>query len=178
MKIYLSLVISLLFLSLGNIISAQEDIIANPSDPGVLPNGDLAPDYRQQYPSSGSTLVILPNSGRSLMCEAIVYNRWLSLLSTGGIFSYAESNVRSDADPAYPCDIDRIGVRTRIWVNGGLKADSAMAYYYNSADAVTFSTASGHYSCNDSSINILSRGNHEFKAGATDVSYVTEATDC
>ncbi|GAB4581621.1 MAG: hypothetical protein Fur0022_43700 [Anaerolineales bacterium] len=80
-----------------------------------------------------------------------------------GIFSTYSKHVSTSRDynnTSYPCDIDLIGARGRMWVFGVLDDDTGMQTSPNSADK-TVQTNGTDITCGGN--DIYSRGNHKFE---------------
>jgi hypothetical protein len=172
------LVVGTLVLLFSGLVSAQDNgNRGRNNDPGVLPNGNLDPNYTQRFPSEGSTTINLGNGDVTTLasCNTITFYYTSSMFSIGGLNANATSYVRDSGDFNYPCDISRVGARVRLWVGGLSRGDSTMLYAYNSADKSVAVSSASH---NCASANKLVRGNHEFRQGVSNFAYVTETTGC
>jgi hypothetical protein len=93
------------------------------------------------------------------LCEAM---RWIasSQIVRGLLYNYSkhQSKSRDANDSSWPCDIDRIGVRGRLWIYGDLYSDTGMKINANSAD-ITVNTKKTDFTCP----GISARGNHLFE---------------
>lgn len=139
----------------------------NPSDPGVLPNGNLVPGYQPQFPSEQTIIVSPSNNDGELTTDAICTNMaWISAVVSDWVSTYyyrtrAYSHSRDAAYQSYPCDVDTIGARARVWDDSTLVEDTTMQYAYNSADKEISTAAT--VNCYHP---IYQRGNHVYeKAG-------------
>jgi len=172
-RFYLALGLLILVAITASNVMSQEDI---DTDVGVLPNGNLMPDYVSQFPEQGKAIVWIftPASRYNSNCHAVVFSYVSALASPGGLSEYADSRVRDYANSTYPCDIQRLTVTARLWTNSVLRSTS-IANRYNSADALATASSSID-SCSTS--NKLGRGDHEFQQGASVYAYTTEDTSC
>ena len=103
--------------------------------------------------------------------------RWIasSRIVVTIFWNYSEhKSVSRDANnSSWPCDIDRIGVRGRYWVNGVLHDDTGMRTRYDSADIVV-TTKKTDVACG----NQFARGNHKFEHAGYGSWYPQTDTSC
>jgi hypothetical protein len=152
----------------------------NPSDPGVLPNGDLVPGYHQQFPSEGRALVSRNNSGDSAtraLCDSMAWSynttpAWYDIFHFRA-YTHVASLSRDISERSYPCDIDRIGARARYWSDDVLQEDTNMLDAVASAEKTVQTTTYG-----ECAFYILMRGNHVFEDAQAGALYPQTENSC
>lgn len=96
------------------------------------------------------------------MCDSMWWHGYTDI-SWSGTYCQHYSRSRDEPNHWYPCDIDKIGVRGRLWVNDILMDEDPMKYNYDSADK-NGSTRAASASCERDFE--YARSNHYFqKAG-------------
>jgi hypothetical protein len=131
--------------------------------PAMLAQGpddsNLPPGIDKEAPQSVERVVVrggVKDIGLDSMCDVLWWHGYTNI-SAPYAHHYSES--RDEPNHWYPCDIDKIGVRGRLWVDNVLKDEDPMAYSYNSADeqGTTYSSLA------DCSREVYARSNHYFQ---------------
>lgn len=162
--IYLAVCVSILFAP--SLAGAQE---GDPAEP--------VPEW--VYPNYTERVVERSNAGFSALggtCTTLRWSAWSVIRE--GVFSTDSQHVsrsRDNDDPSFPCDIDNIGVRGRIWVNDSLKSDTGWVENSDSADAVV-DTANNLSECAPD--DIYARGDHKFEEAGVQNWYPVTDDSC
>jgi len=154
-------VLVLLLSATSGIVRAQEPPPDTESPLGIGP-GEIPP-WVHLNPSNVERVVSRSKKGSvsSLsLCDTMWWDGYTH--QTGWYEARWEhrSQSRAESDHSYPCDIDKIGVRGRAWINNDLEYDSKMQKSPNSADKVVEKQLDNVFCW---SSDIYARSNHYFE---------------
>lgn len=140
---------------------------------------DLPPEIDDPPPSSVE-LVVGNHAGNMAGTEALCSSMWwhgISNLTSSSMPNgdhYSRS--RDENNHSYPCDIDKIGTRGRLWSDNVLRDDTGMKTAPNSADKQVFSSNGGADFCDSDYIYIF--GNHHFEDAGQPTWQPTTSNSC
>ena len=139
----------------------------------------LPPGLGQRYPSSASEVVSKAYGGTAsplALCDSMEWYATTSVYAANGVLTgYSHSFSRDINDVNYPCDINTIGARNRLWWNNTEVGDTGMLYNYNNSDVSAYNNFSSGY-CGSNLA--YSRGNHYFSQPGIPVYQPTTDNSC